>query len=241
MRSLIFARRNALEILRDPLTLVFGLGFPLVILGLLTLIQAHIPVSLFELPTLTPGITVFGLAFMALFSSQLVAKDRGSAFLQRLYTTPLTAWEYVLGYVIPLLPIALLQSLVCCLAAMAMGLAPTFRILLLVLGNTPAALFFISLGLALGSVLNEKQVGGVCGALLTNLTAWLSGVWFDLNLIGGGFKAVCECLPFFRAVQLGQKLLSGADGVALPLGIVCLYAAAAFAAAAVLFFRQMKK
>ena len=69
MRMLTLARRNTKEILRDPLNLAFGLGFPLVLLLLLSAIQANIPVPLFALETLTPGITVFGLSFMSLFSA----------------------------------------------------------------------------------------------------------------------------------------------------------------------------
>ena len=90
MRMLTFAGRNTKEILRDPINLTFLFGFSLVLLLLLSAIQANIPVKLFEIQHLTPGITVFGLSFMTLFSASIIAKDRGSALLQRLYTTPLT-------------------------------------------------------------------------------------------------------------------------------------------------------
>ena len=95
---LTFAKRNAKEILRDPLNLGFGLGFPLVLILMLSAIQANVPVSLFEIDHLTPGITVFGLSFMTLFSATILAKDRGSALLQRLYTTPLTPVDFILAY-----------------------------------------------------------------------------------------------------------------------------------------------
>ena len=85
-RMLTFAGRTLKEILRDPLTLGFGLGFPIILLALLTAIQANIPVSMFELESLTPGVTVFGLSFMTLFSANLISKDRESSLLQRLYT-----------------------------------------------------------------------------------------------------------------------------------------------------------
>ena len=124
MRMRTFSARCAKEILRDPLNLLFGLGFPLVLLLLLSAIQANIPVSLFEIDTLTPGVSVFGLSFMTLFAATLVAKDRESAFLQRLYTTPLTGVEFILGYMLPLLPIALGQTIICYLAAVPLGLAP---------------------------------------------------------------------------------------------------------------------
>lgn len=208
MRLWSFSTRTAKEICRDPLTVAFGLGFPVILLLLLSAIQANVPVSLFELKSLTPGITVFGLAFITLFSATLIAKDRESAFLQRLYTTPLTAPEFILGYALPILPIALLQGVICYLVAAVLGLKITLQAVLAVLLLLPSAVFFIALGLLCGSIFSVKQVGGICGALLTNLTAWLSGVWFDLNLVGGAFKRVAEVLPFVHAVELERAVLS---------------------------------
>ena len=209
MRMLSFAKRCAREILRDPLNMAFGLGFPLVLLLLLSAIQANIPVSLFEIDTLTPGITVFGLSFMTLFSATLIARDRESAFLQRLYTTPLTGFDFILGYMLPILPIALGQTILCFLFAIPLGLTVSIQILYAVIGILPIAVFNIALGLLCGSLLGVKQVGGICGALLTNLTAWLSGVWFDLNLVGGAFKKIASLLPFLHAVEMEKALFSG--------------------------------
>ena len=118
---LAFAKRCMKEILRDPLNLFFGLGFPVVLLLLLTVLQSNIPVSLFELKSLAPGITIFGLAFMTLFSATLIARDRESSFLQRLYTTPLKPKDFILGYMLPILPIAAAQCIVCYLAALLLG------------------------------------------------------------------------------------------------------------------------
>ena len=129
MRMFSFAGRCAKEILRDPLNLLFGLGFPLVLLVLLSAIQANIPVALFEIETLTPGIAVFGLSFMTLFSATLIAKDRESALLQRLYTTPLTAADFILGYLLPIIPIAVCQSVICYLFAALWGFPLTVNIL----------------------------------------------------------------------------------------------------------------
>ncbi len=209
MRITAFAGRVTKEILRDPLNLFFGLGFPLVVLCLLSAIQANVPVSLFELDRLTPGITVFGLSFMTLFASLLIAKDRESALLQRLYTTPLTAADFIGGYVLPLLPMALAQSGICYLAAAVLGLRLTANVLLALLGILPVALFYIALGLLCGSVFNSKQVGGLCGALLTNLSAWLSGIWFDVSLVGGAFKTIADWLPFIHAVEMEKALFGG--------------------------------
>lgn len=242
MRLWSFSTRTAKEICRDPLTVAFGLGFPVILLLLLWAIQANVPVSLFELKSLTPGITVFGLAFITLFSATLIAKDRESAFLQRLYTTPITAPEFILGYALPILPIALLQGVICYLVAAVLGLKITLQAVLAVLLLLPSAVFFIALGLLCGSIFSVKQVGGICGALLTNLTAWLSGVWFDLNLVGGAFKRVAEVLPFVHAVELERAVLSNnLAGVFPHLWWVLGYAALTGFLAVWAFLHRMKK
>lgn len=242
MRLLTFSGRTAKEILRDPLNLGFGLGFPLVLLLLLSAIQANIPVSLFEIESLTPGITVFGLSFMTLFSATLIAKDRESALLQRLYTTPLTATDFIFGYVLPVLPIGLMQSVICYLMAMILGLSITITILYAIFFILPVALLFIAVGLLCGSVFNTKQVGGICGALFTNLAAWLSGIWFDLNLVGGVFKKIAFALPFVHAVELERAVLDGNWTNVFPhLLWVLGYGVAISGIAVLVFLRQMKR
>ncbi|MGN1348410.1 MAG: ABC transporter permease [Acutalibacteraceae bacterium] len=242
MKCLALSGRNAKEILRDPLNIMFGLGFPAVLILLLSAIQANIPVSLFEIKSLTPGITVFGLSFMTLFAATLISRDRESALLQRLYSAPLTALDFIFAYILPALPIAIAQSVICYALALALGLPLTMTILYAVLFNIPTALFFIALGLLCGSVFNVKQVGGICGALLTNLTAWLSGVWFDLNLVGGAFKKTAYFLPFVHAVEMERAVLNGNFSNIFPHILWVLgYTVIISALAVLLFLRQMKK
>lgn len=242
MKMLTFSSRTAKEILRDPVNLGFGLGFPVVLILLLSAIQANVPVSLFKIEKLAPGMTIFGLSFMTLFSATLIAKDRESALLQRLYTTPLTAADFILGYTLPILPVALAQAAVCFITAFILGMDITINVLWAVLILIPASVFFIALGLLCGSVFNVKQVGGMCGALLTNLTAWLSGIWFDLDLVGGAFKKAAELLPFCHAVRVEQAVCEGNFGdIRSDLAWVIAYAAAAAVFAVALFLRQMKR
>ena len=242
MRMMTFAKRCGKEILRDPLNIFFGLGFPLVLLVLLSTIQKNIPTDIFEIQSLTPGITIFGLSFMTLFSATLIAKDRESAFLQRLYTTPLTAADFIIGYMLPILPFALLQAVVCYLFAVVLGLPISIHIVYAIIGLIPMAIFNIALGLLCGSIFNVKQVGGICGALLTNLSAWLSGVWFDLELVGGWFEKLAHILPFVHAVKLEKALFNGNfDMINSHLCIVILYSLVVVGIAVVCFSYQMKK
>lgn len=242
IKMLTFARRTLKEILRDPLTIGFGLGFPIILLALLSAIQANIPVSMFELKSLTPGVTVFGLSFMTLFSANLISKDRESSLLQRLYTTPLTSADFIFGYMLPILPIALTQAVICYIFSAILGLKPGIGAVFAVLMLIPCALFFIALGLLCGSAMTTKQVGGICGALLTNLSAWLSGIWFDVEMVGSAFKTVANLLPFIHAVELERAVFAGDWQSALPhLPWVIGYMLAALAAAVLMFLRQMKR
>lgn len=242
MRMMTFAKRCTKEILRDPINMGFGLGFPLVLLVLLSALQANIPVSIFEINTLTPGITIFGLSFMTLFSATLIAKDRESALLQRLYTTPLTGLDFIIGYMLPILPIALGQTIICYLFAIPLGLTFSTNIIYAVIGIIPMAIFNIALGLLCGSLFGVKQVGGICGALLTNLSAWLSGVWFDLNLVGGAFEKIANVLPFVHAVEMEKALFNGNfELAALHILLVVLYSVCATVIAVLCFLGQMKK
>jgi ABC-2 type transport system permease protein len=209
MKIMMFGSRTSKEIIRDPISLFFGLAFPIIILLLLTLINQNIPNDLFNIRSLTPGIAVFGLSFMTLFSAQIIAKDRVSDFLTRLFTTPMTAYDFILGYTLPLIPMAMVQAMICYGVAMLVGMEFTFNTLLAIITILPVAILFIGIGLLCGSLFNEKAVAGICGALLTNLTAWLSGTWFSLELVGGWFEKIAYALPFVHAVDMGKAVISG--------------------------------
>lgn len=242
MKMRIFASRNIKEILRDPLNLSFGIGFPVVLILLLSAIQANIPVSLFEIDKLTPGIAVFGLSFVSLFSGTLIAKDRTESFMMRLLSSPMRASDYILGYTLPLIPLAITQSAICFIVAFALGMKINANLLLALVVLLPAAVLFIGIGLLCGTIFNDKQVGGVCGAILTNVSAWLSGTWFDLNLVGGAFKTIAYLLPFAHAVDAAKAAVAGDYANIFPhLWWVIGYAAMIMLIAVFVFKRKMNR
>lgn len=244
MKTFIFAKRNTKEILREPLNLFFGLGFPLVLLALLSALNASIPAEannpMFEIKNLAPGLAMFGTAFMALFSGMLLAKDRTSSFLMRLFTSPMKASNFLLGYTAPLLVIAAAQATITLLASLICGLPFTFNLFFAIAVTTLASLLFIGLGLLCGSLMNDKAVGGICGALITNLAGWLSGVFIPLELIGGVFKQICQLLPFYHSVEAIKMAIEGNFLQVLPhLGIVLAYSLVIYIFAIFVFKRKM--
>ena len=240
MRIATFSGRNFREMVRDPLTLFFGAAFPLVLLGLLYAIGRNVPVQLFPIAELAPGIAVFGQSFLTLFAALLIARDRGTALTQRLMASPMTGSDFILGYALPLIPLAVAQALLCLLCGGLMGLSlahlPLMLLVLLV-----SAMLYIAMGLLFGSILNDKQVGGICGALLTNLSAWLSGICFDVKLVGGVFTKIADVLPFIHAVEAARAAAAG-NLAALPghLAVVAAYAAVLLALAVFAFLRTMR-
>lgn len=209
MRSIVFSSRTTKEIIRDPLTLFFGLLFPIFLLVLLTLMNQNIPGDIFDINELTPGIAVFGLSFMALFAGQIIVKDRASELLTRLFTTPMKSSDFIIGYTLPLIPMSILQTIFCFIAALFLGMEIKWTILPTILSTFPIGIVFISTGLLLGSILSEKAVGGILGALMTNVTALFSGVWFSVDLVGGSLEKIAHVLPFYHAVEMSRATLRG--------------------------------
>ena len=245
MRWLAFANRNRKELLRDPLTLLFGFVLPIALLVLMSIIYQSIPStalapSQFAPGRIAPGISVFGLSFIMLFMGILLANDRTSSFLMRLYASPLNAAEFIYGYTLPMLPVAVVQSVLCFVVAFFFGLEVSARVLLALIMLLPAALLFIALGILIGTCFTEKQVGGVA-SLIINATALLGGIWFELSLIGGAYETICYILPFAHAVEAVGKALSGNLTAALPhAAVVCAYAAGVYAIAVLLFRKKMR-
>lgn len=245
MRTLVFTKRCLREILRDPVTLFFGAAFPVILLVLLSVMNLNIPteaqMTAFHIENLMPGVIVFGFSFLALFGGMLLAGDRETAFLTRLFTSPLRARDFIVGYALPLFPLGLAQAVLCVVIGLIFGLSLTPHILTMFLFLIPSMLLFAGMGLLCGSLLNFRQVGSICGALLTNVSAWLSGTWFSLDLLGEGIKSFAYCLPFANAVDAARAALAGNVGEAIGhVWIVCLYAVLVCVGAVLMFRKKMR-
>lgn len=246
-----FAVRNGKEILRDPLSYIFCLGFPLVMLVIMTLVDRSIPaqagMTIFHIENLCGGIMVFGLTFVMLFTAITVAKDRSGAFLLRMYASPMTALDFVAGYLLPMLAIALMQTALIGVCSWVVSLLvgdvlPVAGLLLAVVTAIPSAVFFIGLGLLFGTLCNDKAAPGLC-SIVISLGSFLGSIWFDAEATGGVLLKISQCLPFHyctkslrAAVQLN---LTGAEFWG-PLGIVAACAVGMMLIAAVVFRGKMK-
>lgn len=240
MKTLFFSSRNWKEILRDPLSTVFCVGVPLVMLIIFSFMQMNMPIEVYTIQNLAPGLAVFSFSFISLFSGMLIAKDRTSSFLTRLFTSPMTAANFIAGYSLPLLPLAVLQTAVCFAAALFFGLPLNFGLVIAILLLIPAAVMFIGFGLLLGCIFIDKQVGGIASILIM-LVSFMGGMWFDLNLMGSAYKTVANLLPFAHAVEVAKAPLAGNyDGLLVHLLWTFVYAVIVFALAIFVFNNKMQ-
>ena len=232
-RTLLFAGRVTKEILRDPLSFVFCLGLPIVMLvAMYAIFSPSAPQ--FGLAILTPGIAVFSNAFIMLYMTLLVSRDRSTAFLCRLYTSPMRTKDFVLGYALPGVAIGLGQLIICWLTAVVTGavsgsadwISPV-GILWAILTAVPMMVAYVFVGILFGCLFSDKAAPGLCSVIISG-GGFLSGAWAPIETLSGGFQTLCRCLPFYPAVLMGRTALSGvaatAENLWIPLATTVVYA-----------------
>ncbi len=246
-----FTERNTKEILRDPLSYIFCLGFPLVMLVIMTLINESIPsevgMTIFRIDRLSGGIAIFGQMFIMLFMALSVAKDRNGAFLVRMYATPMTSGSFTLGYILPMVFIAIMQSVITYAASWMISLFTDVELhlsglLVSTVSIIPSAVLFIAFGLFFGTIFNEKTAPGMC-SILISLGSFLGGIWFDSEATGGVMETICKCLPFLYCVKTARSAIAlefGFEAYLLPLLLVIACAAAMTALSSIAFRAKMK-
>ena len=205
MRMLNFAKRSFKELIRDPISLIFEIALPIFLLFIFQ--QFNIPSESFKLENFTPGIILFGFSFITLFTATLIAKDRTSSFLIRLGTSPMKASDYILGYIISLLPIIIIQDVLFFIAAIIMGLSVSVSIIYTILVSVIVSILFISLGILIGSLVSERGTGGV-GSIVVQLVCFTSGMYFPKEMVGKGFAKICELLPFESSLNIIKGFLN---------------------------------
>ena len=205
MRMLNFAKRNFKELIRDPISIIFEIALPIFLLFIFQ--QFNLPDEIFKLENFTPGIILFGFAFITLFSANLISKDRSTSLLIRLGTSPMKSRDYILGYVLSIVPIILVQEVLFFATAMLLGLHFSINIIYTVLISLVISILFISLGILIGSVVSEKGTGGV-GSLIVQLVCFTSGMYFPKEMVGKTFTRICEILPFESCLNIVRGTLN---------------------------------
>ncbi|MGN1136669.1 MAG: ABC transporter permease [Oscillospiraceae bacterium] len=250
MRTVVFSKRNLKELIRDPLSYIFCLGFPIVMLLIMTVVNNSIPpeagMTIFRIDNLSGGIAVFGLSFVMLFAALLLSQDRTGAFLTRLYASPMKAWEFIGGYYLPIILLSIIQLVIAFAASFIIAAVEDVsmnaaRVLLALLSLIPTAVMFIGFGLLFGSVFNSNAAPGLC-SIIISAAGMLGGIWMDVESIGGGLRNVCLALPFYHSVRAVRSIMAGStDNLATDMLIIAAYTLGAVLISIIAFRKNMVK
>lgn len=217
MRAKVFARRTVKEILRDPLSYLLSMAFPILMLIIMTIIDASIPaeanMTVFKINNLAPGIAYFGLTFIMLFTCIQISKDRATALIMRLQASPMKPFDFIFGYILSVILLAVMQMVITYAASVVVSLItgvslPIGRLLLSIIALMPSAIMLISFGLFFGAIVNEKAAPGLC-SIIISLAGIIGGIWMDVDSLGGVLLKVCKWFPFYHGVKLARQTISG--------------------------------
>lgn len=248
--TMVFAKRNLLEVFRDPLSWIFCIAFPIVMLVIMSIVNSAIPkegMTLFRIDNLAGGIAIFGQMFVMLFTAIAVAKDRSGAFLTRLYSSPMKSSNFVFGYILPMLLTAVIQVIVSLIAAVVISFISDYELSVLgllftIVAVIPSALMFSAIGFLFGALFNEKAAPGIC-SIIISLGAMVGGIWFDVEGVGGFMYKIGRCLPFLYATKLARAAITldfGVKEFLIPLGVVVFAAIVLTVLASVVFNSKMR-
>ena len=238
MRTLNFAKRNFKEITRDPLSLIFAIILPLFLLFIFQ--QFDIPNESYNLENFTPGIVIFGFSFITLFTAMLISKDRTTSLLIRLGISPMKPMDYILGYVLSIIPIILIQNILFFILAICLGLNFSINIIWTILASIIIAVLFIGIGIIIGSISSEKASSGI-SSIVVQLVCFTSGMYFPKESLGKVFGTVCKYLPFESSLTILKGIMNNnSESIkALNVIIFVIYAVTILVISVMVFKRKM--
>lgn len=243
-RVLTFTKRNFLKIARDPLSIVFCLAFPIIMLVLMELIFGAMPDTgavMFKIENFAPGIASFGYTFTMLFIALNLSADKNSSFITRILVSPAKPFEYFISFILSALPICLVQTVLFYLVSLFFGLRVTGGLFVSMIYLIPSALFYISAGLLIGAIVKNAQQAGPLSSIIITAAGLLGGVWMPVETIGGGFLKAAKCMPFYNGVNVAKMAITGDFSAFYPGGIIVIAYAIVFFVASVGFFNLSVK
>lgn len=217
MKLKALVKRNLLQTLLDPLSLIFCLGFPIVMLVLLQTIFASmefVPPN-FEIQNYAIGICVFGYTFTMMFTAMNVAEDKNSQFIMRINMAPVKKSVYLFSFMVSSMPVAFVQTVIFLLISLIFGFEFSVNLPIALGMLVPSMIFYVSFGVLLGALCKtEKQAGPIC-SILISATAMLGGVFMPIDNLGI-FSTIVNFLPFTHTVKVASELYSSGILACLP-------------------------
>lgn len=246
-RTLILTKRNLKEIVVEPLSIIFCLALPLVMLVGMELIymsmseEMQAGAVMFRIENFASGIAVFGFTFTAMFLAISITSDKNSAFMTRLLISPVKPIEYYISFVLSALPLCFFQTVLFYLVAFCFGLKLSGALLVSIVYLIPAMLFYISSGLLVGALVNHDNEAGPLCSILVSGAGILGGVWMPVETLSEGFFNFCKILPFYNTVKPSSKALLGDYNGLKEIVITLMYTVVFITISALVYKKKLKK
>jgi ABC-2 type transport system permease protein len=249
-RSLVIARLNALIIAVDPWPMVTLLAMPLVLMAFLEPVdrsllagQGYVGVNGSEVAV--PGMAVMFAFFWMMFAGTGFFREHGWGTWDRLRASPARPAEIMVGKCLPILVLMLAQMAVLGAAgALLFGLRVRGSMTALVLLVVVFVGALLALAMALVSVchtLNQTMVATNLGAIVLS---GLGGSFAPVALLPAWARAAAPVSPAYWALRGSKAVILDGGGlaqVALPIAVLCAFAAFGVAVTAARFrFGEVK-
>lgn len=226
--------------LREPMSVFWGVAFPvilLVVLGLasdgpdvdldgLSLVGAYVPILL--------GFTMATLAISALPSVLATYREKG--ILRRLRATPVSPSRLLAAHLVLSLAVMVASAvLVLAVARLAfdVGLPDQPVGFLLAYALTAAAM--LGLGLVIAAAAPSGRTATAAGAILFFPMMFFAGLWVPREVMGGALRTISDVTPLGAGIGALQDAAQGDFPRLLHLAVLAAWAILAVAAARRLF------
>lgn len=211
-------KRNLKEMLRDPLSIIFCLIFPIAMLVLMQAIfinMEYVPDN-FKIESYASGICVFGYTFISMFVAMQISSDKNTSFIKRLNIAPMNKFLYYFSFVCSSLPLVLAQTILFFLIALIFGFPFSVNLILSIIYLLPSALFYICLGVLIGIICNNEKQTGPISSIFISLVGIFGGIFMPLTALSESFANFINLLPFSHTVMIASDIKAFGAGAIYP-------------------------
>jgi len=203
----------------------------------------HIETEITFIDFMGPGIIVFGLLILIPTSARIMVRDKEKGFLSRLLTTPARPLDFISGYSLCLIAIAIIQIIIFILAGWLFGMDIVGSLWLAFLIFFLTGLSSIGIGMFVASLSkSENQAEPLCWLFAMPL-AMLSGVWFSIEMLPSYLRAIAYAFPYAHTIDASRAVLIrgvGVEAISSDLLFLVGWAVVIFAIGIILFRRSMR-
>ncbi len=187
---------------------------------------------------LVPGLIGFSILTSPMFSMvNIAAEYKKTKIFRQLSLTPLTKGEWLTSKIIWYIILTVASFVLMVLVGTELFAAQVQLSLWIVPFLLVGPLFFVALGMLVGTVTKSQESAGVIGNIITFPMMFLSGTFFPVSSMPGYLQNVAHVLPLYYIIDgLNSVMVYNNPGKALTdFVIVAVIAAIVFALAVRLF------